>query len=238
MPSNAPLPTQRLYHSAILRLNGNHTLFNAWVMLPAHHAPNYAATPHAPRRTACSTLHRPPYPKPPPPFRGEFSSAYSKKISIYPVTLSEDRSDAACRVVLSSPLLLLLGVPNLPNPPSKQGKPPYTQSSLSVYGRLYNPALYAHTHCLTGSHPPLLGWKHLLSSPRELLLALLHMLHVAGMQNLLAPTNRRLHKSLPTTDLAHRPCSVKFPLKTLEGSLYVLPLLHWNDNHRLCLAMF
>ena len=193
--------------------------------------------------TACSTSHHmlhfapPTLSQAPSPLPRRISFCL-KRISINPGTLSEDRSDAACRVVLSSPFLLLLGVPNLPNPPSKQGKPPYTQSSLSVYGRLYNPALYAHTHCLTGSHPPLLGWKHLLSSPRELLLALLHMLHVAGMQNLLAPTNRRLHKSLPTTDLAHRPCSVKFPLKTLEGSLYVLPLLHWNDNHRLCLAMF
>ena len=126
-------------------------------MLPAHHAPNYAATPHAPRRTACSTLHRPPYPKPPPPFRGEFSSAYSEKISINPGTLSEDRSDAACRVVLSSPFLLLLRVPNLPNPPSKQGKPPlHPELSLGIRAAVQSSAI--RSHALPNRQPSSPAW--------------------------------------------------------------------------------
>ena len=126
-------------------------------MLPAHHAPIYAATPHAPRRTACSTLHRPPSPKPPPPFRREFSSAYSEKISINPGTLSEDRSDAACRVVLSSPFLLLLGVPNLPNPPSKQGKPPlHPELSLGIRAAVQSSAI--RSHALPNRQPSSPAW--------------------------------------------------------------------------------
>ena len=132
---------------------------------------------------------RSPSPKPRPPFRGESPSAYGEKNFYQPGTLSEERSDAACRVVLL-PLILLLGFPFFsPSPalpsvenslllmvkrisitpgplseersdaarrvvpsssillpgvpqlslPNKENRP-YTQSSLSVYGRLYYPA--------------------------------------------------------------------------------------------------
>ena len=107
--------------------------------------------------TACSTSHRPPYPKPPPPFHGEFSSACGKKNFYQPGTLPEDRSDAACRVVLSSPFLLLLGVPNLPNPPSKQGKPPlHPELSLGIRAAVQSSAI--RSHALPNRQPSSPAW--------------------------------------------------------------------------------
>ena len=79
--------------------------------------------------TAFFSSHCPPFPKPRPPSRGEFPSAYGEQISIKPGTVPEERSDAARRVVLF-PLILLLGIPPPPSPrrspalPPKQGKPP------------------------------------------------------------------------------------------------------------------
>ena len=80
-----------------------------------------------------------------------------KRISIYPGTLSEDRSDAACRVVLSSPFLLLLGVPNLPNPPSKQGKPPlHPELSLGIRAAVQSSAI--RSHALPNRQPSSPAW--------------------------------------------------------------------------------
>ena len=67
--------------------------------------------------TAFFSSHCPPFPKPRPPFRGEFPSAYGEQISIKPGTVPEERSDTARRVVLS-PIILLLGIPHPPSPRS------------------------------------------------------------------------------------------------------------------------
>ncbi len=120
-------------------------------MLPAHHAPNDAATLHSPRRTA----H--PIPSPLPPSAENLLLLTVKRISINPGTLSEDRSDAACRVVLSSPFLLLLGVPNLPKPPSKQGKPPlHPELSLGIRAAVQSSAI--RSHALPNRQPSSPAW--------------------------------------------------------------------------------
>ena len=107
--------------------------------------------------TAFFTPHRPPSPIPALPFSENSPPLTAKRISINPRTLSEDRSDAACRVVLSSPFLLLLGVPNLPNPPSKQGKPPlHPELSLGIRAAVQSSAI--RSHALPNRQPSSPAW--------------------------------------------------------------------------------
>lgn len=54
------------------------------------------------------------------------------------------------------------------------------------------------------------------------------------MQDLFAATDRRLGKSRTTADLSHRPRTVKFTLKTLEGTVNEFAFFYLYNDHFFC----